>query len=86
MRTAFRLMTDFQGRLPNLVHSRRHGQTGLNEGSNWKMLYGLIRPFHSKERNYRRQGVRGSNRLIPTASGIGHSRKGAKNTLFTRKK
>jgi len=30
MRTAFRLLADFQGRLPNLVHPRRHGQTGLN--------------------------------------------------------
>jgi hypothetical protein len=49
------------------------------------MLYGLIRPFHSKERNYKRLGVRGSNRLIPIASGIGHTAKSGKITIFTRK-
>jgi len=49
------------------------------------MLYGLNRPFHSKERNYRRLRVRGSNRLIRGASGIGHTKKTEKNAIFTRK-
>ena len=49
------------------------------------MLYGLNRPFHSKERNYRRLGVRGSNRLIPAASGIGHTQIIGEIAIFMRK-
>jgi hypothetical protein len=50
------------------------------------MLYGLIRPFHSKERNYRRLGVRGSNRPILLASGVGHSQASLKSAVFIGKK